>query len=194
MTVTRDHIAQTLSQYLDQHPGERARLAELPGALTTGNDLSCRSTLPVHVTCSAAAIDETGRVLMIRHKFLGEWLLPGGHLEAGDSSLLAGALRELEEETGIRWRQPGPPAAGFIPVDIDIHAIPANPAKDEPAHSHADFRYAFRVESPQIRLQLDEVSDFAWRNPSDLPTARLVTKVSRWQPDGPPSLTGPLTE
>jgi 8-oxo-dGTP pyrophosphatase MutT (NUDIX family) len=180
MTVTRDHIAQILSGYLHQHPGERVGLAELSAALTSSNDLWSRSALPIHVTCSAATIDEAGRVLMIRHKTLGKWLLPGGHLEGNDSSLLAGALRELEEETGIRAQTASPPAMGSIPVDIDIHAIPANPVKDEPSHWHADFRYAVRVENAQVRLQLDEVSDYAWRDQSDLPTARLVTKVSRW--------------
>jgi hypothetical protein len=33
MTVTRDHIAQTLGRYLGQHPGECAGLAELSEAL-----------------------------------------------------------------------------------------------------------------------------------------------------------------
>jgi hypothetical protein len=60
-----------------------------------------------------------------------------------------------------------------------VHAIPASPAKGEPDHWHADFRYAFRVRETQIRLQLDEVNDYAWRDPADLPTARLVAKLSR---------------
>jgi 8-oxo-dGTP pyrophosphatase MutT (NUDIX family) len=180
MTVIRDHIAQALGRYLDQHPGERPGLAPLAAVLGGSTDLSSRSTLPGHVTCGAAVINDAGRVLMIRHKTLGKWLLPGGHLEASDATLLAGALRELEEETGIAWQQAvSPPSMDTIPVDIDLHAIPASPGKDEPGHWHADFRYAFRVESPQIRLQLDEVSDYAWRRPSDLPTPRLVTRVSR---------------
>lgn len=180
MTVTRDHIVQILDQYLYEHPAERVGLAQLASAMGADSDLWCRSTQPGHVTCGAAVIDAAGRVLMIRHRVLGKWLLPGGHLEAGDSTLRAGALRELEEETGVRWRQGTNPASAAINLlDIDLHAIPANPEKDEPAHWHADFRYAFRLDSPHIRLQLDEVCDFAWRTPADLPTARLATKVSR---------------
>ncbi|WP_406403626.1 NUDIX domain-containing protein [Streptomyces sp. NBC_00879] len=43
----------------------------------------------------------TGRVLHIKHRALNRWLLPGGHLEPDDTSLLAAAQRELTEETGI---------------------------------------------------------------------------------------------
>ena len=184
MAVTREHIALTLGRYLDQHPGERPGLAPLAAVLGGSTDLSSRSTLPGHVTCSAAVIDDAGRVLMIRHKILGKWLLPGGHLEVSDSSLLAGALRELEEETGIGWQQAvSPLSTDPGPVDVDLHGIPASPGKDEPAHWHADFRYAFKVESPQIRLQLDEVSDYAWRRPSNLPTPRLVTRLGDGKSD-----------
>jgi 8-oxo-dGTP pyrophosphatase MutT (NUDIX family) len=179
MTVTGSHIAQTVGRYLDLHPAERPGLAALSAALGTGSDLSSRQTLPGHVTCGTAVLDDAGRVLMIRHKALGKWLLPGGHLEVGDPSLLAGALRELAEETGIGWQQAiSPLPMGGVPIDIDLHAIPASPGKDEPAHWHADFRYACRVTSPAVRLQVDEVSDYAWRAPSDLPTPRLVAKVS----------------
>ncbi|MFD0480487.1 NUDIX domain-containing protein [Nonomuraea thailandensis] len=48
-----------------------------------------------YVTASAAAIDDAGRVLMIRHRTLRRWLLPGGHLEPEDHSLYGAALREL---------------------------------------------------------------------------------------------------
>lgn len=45
-----------------------------------------------------ALVVEGGRALLVREG--DTWLLPGGRLESGES-LEAGAMRELEEETGI---------------------------------------------------------------------------------------------
>ncbi len=50
-----------------------------------------------------AVIVEQGRVLLIRRgtePMLGQWTLPGGLLEVGES-LLAGVVREVREETGL---------------------------------------------------------------------------------------------
>ena len=39
---------------------------------------------PVHVTVSAIVVSDDGlRVLLHRHKRLGIWLQPGGHIDAG---------------------------------------------------------------------------------------------------------------
>lgn len=43
-----------------------------------------------------------GRVLVLRHR-KGEWVFPKGHIDPGESPLEA-ALREVEEEAGVRAR------------------------------------------------------------------------------------------
>ncbi|MEV0968529.1 NUDIX hydrolase [Microtetraspora glauca] len=179
MTVTREEISAVLARYLTAHPDRAVDVAPLAEALAGGQDLASRKTFPLHVTASAAGIDVTGRVLMIHHRALDRWLLPGGHVEHQDVSLYGAALRELEEETGIPWQHAvSPPAHDVAPVDIDVHEIPANPAKDEPAHLHADFRFAFWVKDTTIALQVEEVAAFAWRPASELPTARLAASVA----------------
>ncbi|WP_431888985.1 NUDIX hydrolase [Nocardiopsis alba] len=185
MTVTQPEIRYVLSKYLERHPDEVDDMALLLHALDEGHDITSRKEFRTgHVTAGAAVVDPQGRVLMIRHKTLDRWLLPGGHLEPEDQSLLGASLRELEEETGIPWQQVvSPPAHDVIPADIDIHKIPANPAKDEPEHHHFDFRYAHWVEDTDVRLQLDEVTDFAWRPLSDLPT-NLAHKLAPVAPSG----------
>ncbi|MEU4234824.1 NUDIX domain-containing protein [Nonomuraea sp. NPDC026600] len=179
MTVTHDEIRSVLARYLDAHPDRAPGVARLTHSLGPGPDLTSRKTFPLHVTCSAAAIDHAGRVLMIHHRALHRWLLPGGHVEPEDHSLYGTALRELEEETGIPWQHAvSPPTHDVIPVDIDVHEIPANPAKGEPAHLHADFRFAFWAKDTQITLQAEEVTAFDWRRPADLPTTRLADSVA----------------
>ncbi|MEU3139985.1 NUDIX domain-containing protein [Nocardiopsis alba] len=185
MTVTRPEIDHVLAKYLDRHPGETDDMALLLHALDEGHDITSRKEFRTgHVTAGAAVVDPQGRVLMIRHKALDRWLLPGGHLEPEDQSLLGASLRELEEETGIPWQQVvSPPTHDVTPADIDIHRIPANPAKDEPEHHHFDFRYAHWVEDTDVRLQLDEVTDFVWRPLSDLPS-NLARKLAPVAPPG----------
>jgi hypothetical protein len=72
----------------------------------------------------------------------------------------------------------GPPGQDITPIDIDIHAIPANAAKGEPEHWHADFRWVFRVEAPSVVLQAEEVEGYAWRPMADAPTTKLAKKIA----------------
>ncbi|MFI6706154.1 NUDIX hydrolase [Nonomuraea sp. NPDC050478] len=178
MTITNEELRAVLARYLDTHPDRAPSVAQLTHALGPDTVLASRSTFPLHVTASAAAIDSAGRVLMIHHRALQRWLLPGGHAEPGDVTLYGTALRELEEETGIPWQHAvSPPSQDVVPVDVDVHEIPANPGKGEPAHWHADFRYAFWAKDTPITIQDEEVTAYAWRPVSDLPTPRLVERV-----------------
>ncbi|GAA0952927.1 NUDIX hydrolase [Nonomuraea longicatena] len=181
MTVTREEISAVLGRYLAADPDRAADVFPLTEALRSATpvDLSSRKTWPLHVTCSAAVIDAAGRVLMIHHRALDRWLLPGGHVEPEDRSLYGAALRELEEETGMPWQHAvSPPAHDIAPVDVDVHEIPANPAKGEPEHLHADFRFAFWAKDTEISIQAEEIVAYAWRPVSDLPTPHLVTRVA----------------
>jgi ADP-ribose pyrophosphatase YjhB (NUDIX family) len=52
--------------------------------------------------CSAAIFDETRqKVLITRRTDNGQWCLPGGHVEAGESVAEA-CVREILEETGLK--------------------------------------------------------------------------------------------
>jgi 8-oxo-dGTP pyrophosphatase MutT (NUDIX family) len=180
MSIAHEEITTTVSRYLDRQPDEAAHLQPLLHSIDIGADVTSRKEFNGgHVTCGAVVIDHDRQLLLIRHKTLDAWLLPGGHVEPDDSRLMLAALRELEEETGISWHGTvSPPGHDVTPVDIDLHMIPANPAKDEPAHWHADFRYAFWVKEPTIRLQLEEVDGYAWRSLADAPTTKLANKIT----------------
>lgn len=84
MTVTNREISHTLSRYLASHPGEHESVAPLLSSLADDAEVTSRLTVPGHVTCGAAVINDTGRVLMIHHNALDRWLLPGGHLDPAD--------------------------------------------------------------------------------------------------------------
>lgn len=85
---------------------------------------------PVHVTGSAIVMDDRGRTLLHRHKRLGLWLQPGGHVDAGETPAEA-ALREAREETGVPLDHAGPEPRL---VHVDVH-------EGGRGHLHLDLRY-----------------------------------------------------
>jgi 8-oxo-dGTP pyrophosphatase MutT (NUDIX family) len=173
---------QSLQAYLAQrYPAEGERLQALAQQLSEDADPFSRSNMRGHITTSALVLDlDAQRVLLIHHKTFERWLQPGGHFEPSEGSadpLLASALREVVEETGVGRLRPHPqwldPATGLaLPFDIDSHAIPANPRKQEGAHWHHDYAYLLLADSRAAvpSPQLAEVHAAAW-----LPLAQLAT-------------------
>ena len=63
------------------------------------------SESPRHsVSVAAVVVDDVDRVLVIERRDNGEWQIPGGILELGES-IHDGVRREVEEETGLRVEQ-----------------------------------------------------------------------------------------
>ncbi|KUP97964.1 NUDIX hydrolase [Thermobifida cellulosilytica] len=188
MTVTNAQIRAALDRYLARFPDERDRVGLLEQALAEGHDLSSRKEFRIgHATAGAVVVDPDNRVLLIRHRALNAWLLPGGHLEPEDTDLLAASLRELAEETGLHPQHVHPhDGTDPAPIDLDIHRIPANPARGEPEHWHFDFRYLHRASAHGVHLQTEEVTGHAWRSPAELPAPRLAARLAAvlGEPDG----------
>ncbi|WP_432093179.1 NUDIX hydrolase [Streptomyces sp. bgisy100] len=176
LSITEAHIRTTLTAYLDTHPDEKPELAPVVGLLDSGADLTCRKEFRGHVTAGAILADQDGRILHIHHLALDKWLLPGGHLEPTDDTLLGAALRELTEETGIPSADVE--AVDHHPVHVDVHPIPAHDAKGEPDHQHIDFRFLFRTATDVGQLQTEEVTDAAWRDADSLSDGSLRRRIA----------------
>lgn len=67
------------------------------------------------------------------------------------------ALREVKEESGIENINIGD---GHI-VDVDIHNIPENKKKKEPAHKHIEIRFIFTTPETNYEIS-DESDDVTW--------------------------------
>ena len=175
--ISNDAVIRTLDAYCARFPDAQDYVHDLRQLLIDGAQCLSRSEFRGHVTCSAMVVNTDSQILMIHHRTLDRWLLPGGHVEAGDASLLSAAARELSEEVGIALAEISAPVLwAEVPVHIDRHTIPANSAKGEPEHEHWDFCYPLRVDRFAAALQDEEVSDFKWCNEQMLP-GRFVSVV-----------------
>jgi 8-oxo-dGTP pyrophosphatase MutT (NUDIX family) len=122
----------------------------------THPDCCERTCIPGHLTGSAWVVSADGRrVLLTHHRKLDRWLQPGGHAD-GDTDLARVALREAEEETGLR----GLVVEGGV-FDLDRHAIPARGA--EPEHWHYDVRFVVRATGAEDFVVSEESHALAWR-------------------------------
>ncbi len=115
-----------------------------------------RSLLIGHITGSAFIINkEKSKTLLTHHHKLEKWLQLGGHSD-GDPDTVNVALREAEEESGLKK---------IIPLsqeifDVDVHEIPAR--KDEPTHFHYDIRFLFETDDSEPLVISSESKDLGW--------------------------------
>jgi len=120
------------------------------------HDFYKRTRVTGHITGSAWIINPArSHALLLHHKKLDRWLQPGGHIEH-EPDVLATALREAREETGITNLR----VISDGIFDIDIHTIPAN--RNEAEHQHYDIRYLLEAASDAIPAVSDESTDVRW--------------------------------
>src|SRR5665647_2028334 len=130
----RQKLISQLEKYNPTDPGEIAFKREMISFIHAHADCFER-TLPIgHITASAWLLDKDGtHALLMHHTKLDKWFQLGGHCD-GDSDVLAVAIKEAQEESGMK----GIAALNSDIFDIDIHLIPENPR--EKAHLHYDVR------------------------------------------------------
>jgi 8-oxo-dGTP pyrophosphatase MutT (NUDIX family) len=178
MTIAAEEVRRMIDRYLVQFPDERRDLWRLLHAIAEGASLVSRSESRGHLTAGAVVVDPLWRVLQVKHRALDRWLMPGGHLEPKDRSIMGGALRELHEETRITAAALEPvPEFEVVPLDIDIHVIPGRRENEEPEHWHFDFRHVFRTCSPSVELQKGEVTGYRWLPLEKVGAPRLAKKL-----------------
>ena len=108
----------------------------------------------VHVTGSAIVVGPRG-VVLLRHKRLGFWLQPGGHIDPGETPWEA-ALREAREETGLEVAYADVDAVG-VPVLVHVDVHPGGRG-----HTHLDLRYVLYGGDADPAPPVGESQEIAW--------------------------------
>lgn len=164
-------INEILEQYLQSFPDEASELSTKTQFLKQLQDPCSRNSEEGHVTGSGILIQHN-KILLIQHRYIKEWFQPGGHIDPGETPLQA-AIREVEEETGWKTK----PSSLNIPIDIDVHTIPANPIKNEGEHFHVDFAYLL---IPDEQTQASDPEQSAWFDLDQINAPRLHRVIQKY--------------
>jgi 8-oxo-dGTP pyrophosphatase MutT (NUDIX family) len=168
-------VAGVVRTFSDPADGQAFKSQELILSLLkcSPDPFTRRQFTPGHITCTGLVLaPDRERLLLVHHRRLDRWLLPGGHVESEDAEIWDAARREVIEETGaILAPDPHPPLAG-----LDVHGIPSN--SREPYHLHHDIVFHFRALSDELRLSRESRA-VAWCAPADFERYGLPGNVRR---------------
>jgi len=152
------YVAGMLSRFRSAGDGEAEKSRELALALLASSPSPFwRGQFnPGHITCTGLVFSPAqDRILLVFHRRLQRWLLPGGHVETDDALIGDAARREVVEETGAALRADDAP----LLVGVDVHGIP--PRRDEPFHLHHDLIFRFQAGSDACQPS-EEAREVVW--------------------------------
>ena len=148
-----DLVARVLADVAARQPvdeRERNGIAEILATVPRLERPFDMNADPTHITGSAFIVGRRG-IVLLRHRLLGIWVQPGGHVDPGEAPWEA-AQREAIEETGLAVRELGPEPEL---AHVDVHA-------GGRGHTHLDLRYLFTAVDDDPRPPAQESQDVAW--------------------------------
>lgn len=144
--------------YNEQEENDKQMMLEY---INTFDDVLTRNNRMCHFTASNWIVNkDRTKVLMIYHNIYKSWAWTGGHAD-GDGDLLHVALKEAEEETGIRHFKVL--SDGIYSISIDPVSSHIKRGKFVPTHLHLDCCYLLEAdENEAVRIKEDENSGVKW--------------------------------
>ena len=146
--------------------------------IDTFEDVLTRENKICHFTASNWIVNkERTKVLMIYHNIYKSWAWTGGHCD-GDSNIFHVALKEAEEETGLKnLKLISDGIFGIEILTVDSHI---KRGKYVPSHLHLDCCFLLEAdEKEKIRIKEDENSNIKW---IDIDDAIKVTNEEKMKP------------
>jgi len=123
------------------------------------------------LTATGLVFNECGQILMIKHKQLGKWLPPGGHVDENELPCKTVA-REVLEETGISVQvlssvselQLSEKTAKELPLPLRIICADV---EGTGLHNHIDLLYLCRALNVNTTPQEAEIDGIGWFSPEE---------------------------
>jgi 8-oxo-dGTP pyrophosphatase MutT (NUDIX family) len=173
--VTRATLRQQIQTISPVDDREAASIEATLARLAWPEEPFSESAHDHHLTASAFVLSSRG-VILHRHRRLGIWVQPGGHVDPGETAEEA-ALRETTEETGLAVRHVEPVSL----FHVDVHPGPKG-------HTHYDLRYVLVADPLDPRPPEHESPEVYWfdfdracerAEPALTPALRKLAESSR---------------
>ena len=129
-------------------------------------DAFSRENKIAHITASGWVVNkDRSKVLMVYHNIYDSWSWIGGHAD-GETDLLATAMREVREETGVKNVCPVTEEIFSIEIlTVDGHTKNGNYVS---SHLHLNVTYLLEADSEEtVSIKADENSGVAWFTPEE---------------------------
>jgi 8-oxo-dGTP pyrophosphatase MutT (NUDIX family) len=161
----RQPLLTLLDRYATRFPDEATMTERIRALVNNHADCFERTCRPGHVTGSAWVLShDQSRCLLVHHAKLDRWLQPGGHAD-GENAIQEVALREVREETGLVNLSLPTLDGELVPLDLDVHIIPARYKDGElidDAHEHHDVRFLVIATKDEPIALSEESHDLGW--------------------------------
>ena len=161
-------LLEELEAYQPWNEQEERDRAELLRRLKSGEELYSRENRSAHLTAFAWVVSpDRQRVLMAYHNLYDSWAWLGGHAD-GDRDLLAVALRETREESGLTEVRPVSPGIYSVEIlTVDGHEKRGTYV---PSHLHLNVTYLLEADpAAPVRCRPEENSRVGWFSLVDAP-------------------------
>ncbi len=157
----KKNMIEQLEQYIPFNEQEERDKEMILHMLHTEPDIFTRENTHAHMTASAWIVNrERTKTIMAYHNIYNSWSWLGGHAD-GNEDLLAVALREVKEESGIKNVRPVSKDIFSVEVlTVDGHVKKGNYVS---SHLHLNVTYLLEAdEADELSIKADENSNVKW--------------------------------
>ncbi|MBP3210081.1 MAG: NUDIX hydrolase [Oscillospiraceae bacterium] len=159
--MNRAELSEAIRAFRPENEQEEADKKGILAFLAANENAFKRDNTIAHMTASAWVVNhDRTKVLMVYHKIYDSWSWTGGHAD-GEENLLAVALREVTEETGV---------SSVTPVSKDIFSLEILTVDGHekhgsyvPSHLHMNVTYLLEADEEEpLTVCEDENKGVAW--------------------------------
>ena len=157
----RAELTEAIGAFRPENEQEEADKKGILAFLAANENAFTRDNTIAHMTASAWVVNhDRTKVLMVYHRIYDSWSWTGGHAD-GEEDLLAVALREVTEETGV---------SSVTPVSDDIFSLEIltvdgheKHGRYVPSHLHMNVTYLLEADEEEpLTVCEDENKGVAW--------------------------------